>query len=150
MVCPLTFDQPFWGRRVFSLGCGPKPRPLKRLSAERFARGLIELIQTESYRHRAREVASAIAEEDGVPAGFVEIVLRNLVDGCRTSPVAYLEAIFVEPQFRGRGIGRQLLNAAEDWARKKGCTEFATDTTIEDLEAQGFHRHVGFEDRKTL
>ena len=66
LVCPLTVDQPFWGRRVFSLGCGPKPQPLKRLRAERFAAGLMKLTQTESYFVRAQQVASAIAEEDGV------------------------------------------------------------------------------------
>ena len=66
LVCPLTFDQPFWGRRVVSLGCGPRPQPLKRLSAKRFAEGLVELTHTESYGCRAREVANAIAEEDGL------------------------------------------------------------------------------------
>lgn len=73
LTYPLTFDQPFWGRRVFSLGCGPKAQPLKRLRADRFAAGLSELTQTESYRRRAREVARAIAEEDGV-AQAIEIV----------------------------------------------------------------------------
>ena len=78
LICPLAFDQPFWGRRVFSLGCGPKPQPVKRLRAGRFAEGLIELTQSESYRSRAREVASAIAEEDGVAraAEIVEAVRR--------------------------------------------------------------------------
>jgi sterol 3beta-glucosyltransferase len=73
LICPLTFDQPFWGRRVFSLGCGPQPQPVKRLRPERFAEGLTELTQTESYRRRAREVASHIAAEDGV-ARAVELV----------------------------------------------------------------------------
>jgi UDP:flavonoid glycosyltransferase YjiC (YdhE family) len=73
LICPLTIDQPFWGRRVFSLGCSPKPQPLNRLSAERFAEGLIELTQTECYRARARELASAIAEENGVSRA-VEII----------------------------------------------------------------------------
>ncbi len=73
LICPLTVDQPFWGRRVFSLGCGPKPQPLKRLSAERLAEGLVELTGVESYRVRARELANAIAKEDGV-AQAVEIV----------------------------------------------------------------------------
>ncbi len=73
LICPLAVDQPFWGRRVFSLGCGPKPQSLKRLRAERFAAGLIDLTRTESYRVRARDVASAIANEDGV-ARAVEIV----------------------------------------------------------------------------
>ncbi len=78
LICPLTFDQPFWGRRMFALGCGPKPQPLKRLRAKRFAEGLIELTQTECYRVRAREVASAIAEENGVAraVNIVEAVRR--------------------------------------------------------------------------
>ncbi|MCP4998254.1 MAG: glycosyltransferase family 1 protein [Hyphomicrobiales bacterium] len=66
LICPLAVDQPFWGRRVFSLGCGPKPQPIKRLHRRRFAEGLIELVGTESYRLCAHEVASAIAKEDGV------------------------------------------------------------------------------------
>ena len=44
LICPLTFDQPFWGRRVHSLGCGPKPQPLKRLRVSRLAEGLIDQI----------------------------------------------------------------------------------------------------------
>lgn len=79
LICPLTVDQPFWGRRVFSLGCGPKPQPLKRLRADRFAAGLIELTQTESYRVRAHEVASGIAKEDGVTHAveILEAAKRN-------------------------------------------------------------------------
>lgn len=66
LVCPLTFDQPFWGRRVRALGCGPTPRPIKRLKAADFATALLDLTQTESYRARATEVARAIAREDGI------------------------------------------------------------------------------------
>ena len=73
LICPLTVDQPFWGARVLSLGCGPKPQALKRLTAERFAEGLIELTRNESYRARAREISNAIAKEDGV-ARAVEII----------------------------------------------------------------------------
>lgn len=76
--------------------------------------------------------------------GFAEVALRNLVDGCLTSPVGYLEAIFVDPAARGRGLGRQLLEAARDWARKQGCTEFATDSDLKDTEAQEFHLANGF------
>ncbi len=66
LVCPLTVDQPFWGRRVHALGCGPRPRRLKRLRSDQFAEALIELTGTESFRVRAREVAEAISREDGV------------------------------------------------------------------------------------
>ncbi|NQU63781.1 MAG: glycosyltransferase family 1 protein, partial [SAR324 cluster bacterium] len=29
LICHSAFDQPYWGRRIFSLGCGPKPQSLK-------------------------------------------------------------------------------------------------------------------------
>ncbi len=79
LICPLAVDQPFWGRRVFSLGCGPKPQPIKHLQSKRFADGLTELVQTESYRQRACEVASAIAKEDGVKQAVaaIESVSKN-------------------------------------------------------------------------
>lgn len=66
LVCPLGVDQPFWGARVATLGCGPAPLKLKRLRADRFAERLTELVRTESYRQCAGAVAAAIAEEDGV------------------------------------------------------------------------------------
>ena len=66
LICPLTFDQPYWGRRVFSLGCGPKPQSLKRLRPDRFAKGLIELTQDNSYRTCAEKIAHAIADENGI------------------------------------------------------------------------------------
>jgi sterol 3beta-glucosyltransferase len=73
LICPLTVDQPFWGRRVHALRCGPKPQPLKRLRAERFAKGLVELTKTETYRVRATQVREALAGENGT-ARAVEII----------------------------------------------------------------------------
>ncbi len=66
LVCPLSVDQPFWGHRIWKLGCGPKPQSLRRLRSERFAKGLVALTQTPSYRERAQAVARAIAGEDGI------------------------------------------------------------------------------------
>ncbi len=57
--------------------------------------------------------------EAGDVCGMVEVSLRNIVDGCLTSPVAYIESIYVDPEFRGTGIARQLLVRAEHWCRSK-------------------------------
>jgi aminoglycoside 6'-N-acetyltransferase I len=78
--------------------------------------------------------------------GFAEVALRNLVDGCLTSPVGYLEAIYVAVAARGTGLGRELLDAAIAWARAQGCTEFATDSDLDDLEAQRFHVAMGMKE----
>ena len=66
LVCYSTFDQPYWGRRIFTLGLGPKPQALKRLVADRFAAGLKELVSNESFCERAAETAQVIAAEDGL------------------------------------------------------------------------------------
>jgi len=73
------------------------------------------------------------------PIGFVEMALRKYVDGCETSPVAYLEGVYVEPEFRD-------IEAAEAWAIDRGCNEFATDSRLGDADAQRFHQHIGFEE----
>ena len=87
-----------------------------------------------------------IFDDNDVAVGFAEMALRNLVDGCSTSPVAYLEGIYVDPAFRGRGYGAALLDDVKAWAIGKGCTELASDSTLEDESAQEFHRKMGFEE----
>ena len=79
LICHSTFDQPFWGHRVWSIGCGPRPQALKRLRADRFAQGLDALTRTETYRVRAGQVAQAVAEEDGIAVAI------DLIEAVRLS-----------------------------------------------------------------
>ncbi|MBO6576052.1 MAG: GNAT family N-acetyltransferase [Rhodothermales bacterium] len=91
-----------------------------------------------------QEVLLAFSGDEVV--GFAEVALRNLVDGCLTSPVGYLEGIYLVPGHRGKGLSRQLLEAAMGWARAQGCSEFASDSSLDETEAQAWHRRVGFEE----
>lgn len=78
-------------------------------------------------------------------AGFAEVSIRHdYVNGCRHRPVLFLEGIFVQPAWRGRGIARALCAAAEDWARGQGCREFASDVYIDDADSLAAHRRLGF------
>lgn len=77
---------------------------------------------------------------------MIEVSLRNVVDGCPTSPVGYVEGIYIDPEHRGSGLARQLLEQAEDWCRSKGCTEIATDAELDNQDAQRFHERMGFEE----
>ena len=76
--------------------------------------------------------------------GFIEVGEREFADGCDSSPVAYLEGWFVDEDVRGRGIGSQLITAAEEWAMANGYREFASDALLENLSSQRAHRAVGF------
>ncbi len=56
--------------------------------------------------------------------GFLEVGLRSHADGCDPHrPVGFVEGWFVQQEFRHRGVGRELMRSAEDWARAQGCLE---------------------------
>lgn len=78
--------------------------------------------------------------------GLAELSIRPYAEGCLTNRVGYLEGWYVEPGHRGQGVGRSLLAAAETWCRKQGCTEFASDTTIDNEDSRRAHLACGFED----
>jgi sterol 3beta-glucosyltransferase len=66
LVCPFFGDQPYWGGRVARLGVGPRPIPQRRLTVERLAAALRELVEDGAMRARAAALGSEIAREDGV------------------------------------------------------------------------------------
>jgi len=83
---------------------------------------------------------------EGGLAGFAEVALRKFADGCRTSPVAYLEGIWVDPDLRRSGAAAALVREAENWARSRGLSEFASDCDVENHASQSFHSATGFEE----
>ena len=83
--------------------------------------------------------------------GFAEAALRHdYVNGCQSSPVAFLEGIYVRPAFRGRGVGRQLVKAIEAWALASGCTEFASDAAIDNTTSHAMHEALGFSETQRV
>ncbi|MFZ0272253.1 MAG: GNAT family N-acetyltransferase [Acidobacteriaceae bacterium] len=77
--------------------------------------------------------------------GFLEAGLRSHADGCDTShPVGYIEGWYVDEAYRRQGVGRQLLTAAEDWARTHGCREMASDAYIENTLSHRAHQALGY------
>ena len=85
---------------------------------------------------------------DGETAiGFAQCQLRHdYVEGTESSPVGYLEGIFVEAAYRNKGYAKELLKQCEDWAKDMGCTEFASDCELENTGSLAFHLKMGFEE----
>ena len=91
------------------------------------------------------DAACFLACEDDRAIGFAQCQLRHdYVEGTETSPVGYLEGVFVKADSRRKGGGRRLLAACEAWAREQGCAEFASDCELENAESLRFHLHAGF------
>lgn len=79
------------------------------------------------------------------PIGFVEASVRtDHVNGAETSPVGFLEGLFVVPEYRRHGIARRLVATAAAWASSRGCTELASDASIENERSHAVHRALGF------
>jgi aminoglycoside 6'-N-acetyltransferase I len=97
---------------------------------------------------QAREpLAVLLARDDHQRAlGFAELSIRPYAEGCTTDNVAFLEGWFVMPQARGRGVGRALLAASEEWARSQGCSELASDAEADNEASIAAHLALGFSD----
>ena len=79
------------------------------------------------------------------PVGFAQCQLRyDYVEGTQTSPVGYLEGVFVKKEYRNKGYAKELLLECEQWVRKMGCEEFASDCEIDNSNSFGFHTALGF------
>ena len=93
------------------------------------------------------DAAFFLAEDQG----FAQCQLRyDYVEGTESSPVGYLEGIFVEESCRRRGLAKQLLKACESWAREQGCREFASDCELTNIQSLRFHLGLGFEEANRI
>lgn len=92
-----------------------------------------------------RSAAVFLFLDEGIPVGFAQCQLRcDYVEGTDTSPVGYLEGIFVREDHRRTGVAGKLLAACEDWARAMGCREFASDCELPNTDSLAFHLRLGF------
>lgn len=83
--------------------------------------------------------------------GFAEAGLRHdYVNGCSSSPVLFLEGIYVRSADRRKGIARLLCDAIVDWGKPRGCVEFASDAPLENSASHALHAALGFEETQRV
>lgn len=112
-----------------------------------------------SLQHHRAELGRAFLSESGEAVafiarnaeneavGFAEATLRHdYVNGCSSSPVLFLEGIYVRPVDRRKGIARFLCNAVADWGKSLGCVEFGSDALLENSVSHALHTALGFEE----
>jgi aminoglycoside 6'-N-acetyltransferase I len=93
-----------------------------------------------------RYAVFVVARGAGKSGGFLEASLRTYADGCRTSPVGYIEGWYVDADLRQQGWGGELVTAAEQWASAQGCTEMASDCELDNDVSFRAHLALGYEE----
>lgn len=84
--------------------------------------------------------------EDNKLCGFIEVRERDYAEGCETSPVAYVEGWYVDPDVQRQGVGRSLMQVAEAWAKEQGYTEIASDTWTQNEMSIEAHKSLGYKE----
>jgi len=108
---------------------------------------LIEMNDVVARGHFVRLAFSA----NGSAIGLIEAAKRtDYVNGTDSSPVAFLEGLYVEPASRRQGVARALVAAVEHWASAEHCTELASDSPLENVAAHAAHSALGFQETERV
>lgn len=95
--------------------------------------------------------ATFLAEDaTGELCGFIEVGQRKYAEGCKSSPVGYIEGWYVDNRIRKQGVGKMLVMAAEDWAREQGWAEIASDTWLDNETSIQAHLALGYKETDRL
>jgi len=93
-----------------------------------------------------KEAIFVVLEVDEI-IGFAYFSIRhNYVEGTNSTPVGYLEGIYIMPRFRKLGFGRMLIDKGIDWAREKGCQQMGSDCELDNNNSIVFHKKSGFKE----
>jgi len=103
------------------------------------------------HRTRRQVVAFMCRSETSEVIGFAEASLReDGVNGCETSPVLFLEGIYVRPDQRRRGAARLLCKSVAEWGRFMGYSEFASDALLDNNDSHRFLAALGFKETERV
>ncbi|MCL2396791.1 MAG: GNAT family N-acetyltransferase [Defluviitaleaceae bacterium] len=131
--------------------------PVSKVNERKWAQLCVDLWPDNSVEAMLYERANGMlpneflyyAEDEAV--AFVSLSLRHdYVEGTETSPVGYLEGIYVKPDFRRRGIAGELVLFAQQWSTSRGCSEFASDCELDNEESRLFHGRLGFKEANRI
>src|SRR6185312_15915255 len=83
-----------------------------------------------------------VAEHAGDVIGLATIHLRFTMN--HQSPIAQLTLLVVDEANRARGVGRALVQAAEQFARDRGAKRINLTTALRRVDAHAFYERIGY------
>lgn len=79
VVCPIDADQPFWAKRMYSIGVAPAPQPEQQLASENLAHAIRRALRDKAIAQQARKIGKRVRREDGVMTAvkLLESIVRS-------------------------------------------------------------------------
>ena len=102
---------------------------------------LTALVESES----STLLIARVADEDSPIAGMLNISIYRAPTGIRS----IVEDVVVDPEYRGRGIAKALLQEAMNLAREAGASGIALTSNPQRVEANQLYLRMGFKKRET-
>ncbi|WP_350343185.1 aminoglycoside 6'-N-acetyltransferase [Proteinivorax tanatarense] len=88
---------------------------------------------------------------DGNPIGFAHFSIRtDYVEGSDSSPIGYIEGIYVEAEYRRQEVSKELLAKGEQWVKEKGYSEIASSCEYDNTTSYHFHKGIGFKEANRI
>jgi GNAT superfamily N-acetyltransferase len=133
----------------------PPPKPTVREARPADAGRLVELVRLldKQIDEKALRKNLARLKKDG-ESPLVATLGKEVIGLCgvsarvmihRDAPIGRISPLVVAEEAQGHGIGRMLVEAAEQWMRRKGCKLVEVTSNDSRAEAHAFYRHMGFE-----
>jgi ribosomal protein S18 acetylase RimI-like enzyme len=91
---------------------------------------------------RTAETHLLVAEHADSIVGFIHV--KTVTDYYTQRPVGHISDIVVASQAEGRGVGRALIAAAEDWARSRGYALMQLNVLVGNTAARSLYEHLGY------
>jgi len=93
-----------------------------------------------------RHAVLVAGNHDNAVVGWVDVAVYDSLIGLHE---AIVYALVVQQGARGGGVGRQLMNAAEQWARERSCMALRLRSNVVRQDAHAFYERLGYELLKT-
>ena len=95
--------------------------------------------------------AALLYKKDNKFVGYMHLSIRSdYVNGTDTSPVLFVEAIYVLAEYRRQGIGKEFIDYAKNYAKQKGIAQLASDCLIDNSLSEHFHKKCGFIEKERV
>jgi len=95
---------------------------------------------------RGQRATLLCVDGHGASLGMIEVSRRAQMEEVGSGPVAYVDALHVEPGQEREATAQGLVDAAADWAGMRGCRVLAADTSLDNQWEQKLHLELGFEE----